>query len=184
MKRRLLLGIAVACALGAGLPAFAQELDLENTLYLETKYGRTVIRLLPSLAPNHVARIKKLAREKFYDGLKFHRVIEGFMAQTGDPTGTGSGGSKHPDLRAEFSLTPFERGTAGMAREGGRPHSGNSQFFITFVRYPSLNGKYTVWGQVVSGMEHIGKLRKGKAGSGMVKYPDIMKSLRVAADVN
>ena len=130
-----------------------------------------------------MARIKKLTREKFYDGLKFHRVIEGFMAQTGDPTGTGGGGSKYPDVRGEFSLTPFERGIVGMARLGSDRHSNNSQFFIMFARNTSLNGKYTAWGRVVSGMRYIDKIRRGPAGSGIVNYPDVIKSMRIAADV-
>ncbi len=182
MKRRAFLGIFAAGMMGAALPVSSQVLDPENTLYLETRYGRTVIRMYPHLAPEHVARIKKLAREKFYDGLKFHRVMEGFMAQTGDPTGTGRGGSKYPDLRAEFSLYPFERGVVGMARSSDR-HSANSQFFIMFARNTGLNGKYTVWGEVVSGLGYIDKIRRGEKGSGAVRNPDIMKSLRVAADV-
>ena len=136
MKRREILLSAVAgiFALGlSGLTVSAQNLDPENTLYLDTKYGRTVIKLRPDLAPKHVERIKQLTREGFYNGVKFHRVIEGFMAQSGDPTGTGRGGSKYPDLRAEFSLAPFERGTLGMARSNS-PNSANSQFFICFRR--------------------------------------------------
>ncbi|MEM7427017.1 MAG: peptidylprolyl isomerase [Pseudomonadota bacterium] len=182
MKRRLFLGAIAAGLLAGAAPAGAQNLDPENTLYLQTKFGRTVIQLRPDLAPNHVARVKQLAREKFYDGIPFHRVIAGFMAQTGDPTGTGTGGSDRPDLRAEFSLTPYERGVVGMARSS-HPHSANSQFFITYKRSTFLNGKYTVFGQVVSGMEHIDRLRKGAQGSGTVRNPDQMLSLRVAADV-
>ncbi len=183
MKRRLFLGAIAAGLIAGAVSTQAQGLDPENTLFLETKFGRTVIKLRPDLAPKHVEHIKKLAREKFYDGIKFHRVMQGFMAQTGDPTGTGGGGSKYPDLRAEFSLQPFERGVVGMARSPGNNHSGNSQFFIMYARNSGLNGKYTVWGEVVSGMEHIDKLRKGVPGSGRVANPDIMKSLRVAADV-
>ena len=182
MKRRVFLGTVLSALVAFSAAPQAQELDPENTLYLETKFGRTVIKLRPDLAPNHVAHIKKLAREGFYNNIKFHRVMAGFMAQTGDPTGTGTGGSKYPDLKAEFSLTPYERGTVGMARAQD-PNSANSQFFITYARSSFLNGKYTVFGEVVSGMEHIDKLRKGKDGSGMVTNPDIMKSLRVAADV-
>lgn len=182
MKRRVFLGTVLSALVALSAAPQAQSLDPENTLYLETKYGRTVIKLRPDLAPNHVAHIKKLAREGFYNNIKFHRVIPGFMAQTGDPTGTGTGGSKYPDIKAEFSLTPYERGTVGMARAQS-PHSANSQFFITYARSSFLNGKYTVFGEVVSGMEHIDKLRKGKDQSGMVTNPDIMKSLRVAADV-
>ena len=124
------LAIFAVGLVGTTFSASAQTLDPENTLYLETRYGRTVIKMRPDLAPRHVARIKKLAREKFYDGLKFHRVMKNFMAQTGDPEGTGQGGSKYPDLRAEFSLAPFERGTIGMARLDGNPHTGNSQFCL------------------------------------------------------
>ena len=182
MKRRVFLGTVLSALVAFSAAPQAQTLDPENTLYLETKFGRTVIKLRPDLAPKHVAHIKKLAREGFYNNIKFHRVMPGFMAQTGDPTGTGTGGSKYPDLKAEFSLTPYERGTVGMAR-AQNPDSANSQFFITYARSSFLNGKYTVFGEVVSGMEHIDKLRKGKDGSGMVTNPDIMKSLRVAADV-
>ena len=182
MKKRVFLRTVLSALVAFSAAPQAQELDPENTLYLETKFGRTVIKLRPDLAPNHVAHIKKLAREGFYNNIKFHRVMAGFMAQTGDPTGTGTGGSKYPDLKAEFSLTPYERGTVGMARAQD-PNSANSQFFITYARSSFLNGKYTVFGEVVSGMEHIDKLRKGKDGSGMVTNPDIMKSLRVAADV-
>ncbi len=182
MKRRVFLGTMLSALVALSAAPQAQTLDPENTLYLETKFGRTVIKLRPDLAPNHVAHIKKLAREGFYNNIKFHRVMPGFMAQTGDPTGTGTGGSELPNLKAEFSLTPYERGTVGMAR-AQNPDSANSQFFITYARSSFLNGKYTVFGEVVSGMEHIDKLRKGKDGSGMVTNPDIMKSLRVAADV-
>ena len=184
MKRRFVLTSAFAAMVALAFPAVspsAQGLDPENTIYLDTKFGRTVIQLRPDLAPNHVKRIKQLAREGFYDGVKFHRVIEGFMAQTGDPTGTGTGGSKHPDLRAEFSLAPFERGTVGMARSQS-PNSANSQFFICFSRSSFLNGKYTVFGQVVSGMEFIDKIRRGSGQSGMVSNPDVIKKMQVAAD--
>ena len=129
MKRRLFLGALAAGMISGAVSGSAQGLDPENTLYLETRYGRTVIKMRPDLAPKHVARIKKLAREKFYDGIKFHRVIEGFMAQTGDPTGTGRGGSSYPDLRAEFSLQPYERGVVGMARSNN-PHSANNAALI------------------------------------------------------
>ncbi|NNF79928.1 MAG: peptidylprolyl isomerase, partial [Rhizobiales bacterium] len=115
MKRRVFLGTVLSALVALSAAPQAQTLDPENTLYLETKFGRTVIKLRPDLAPNHVAHIKKLAREGFYNNIKFHRVIPGFMAQTGDPTGTGTGGSNYPDLRSEFSLTPYERGTVGMA---------------------------------------------------------------------
>jgi peptidylprolyl isomerase len=153
--------------------------DLDNTLYLELEDGRVVIQLRPDLAPAHVARIKELAREGFYDGIVFHRVIPSFMAQSGDPTGTGRGGSDKPDLPAEFSNEPFVRGTLGMARTSD-PNSANSQFFITFVETPHLNGQYTVWGQVIEGMEHIDAIEKGEPPAN----PDKIVQLRVASDVD
>jgi peptidylprolyl isomerase len=152
--------------------------DLENTVYLDLEDGRVVIQLRPDLAPKHVARIKELAREGFYDGIVFHRVIPGFMAQTGDPTGTGSGGSDKPNLPAEFSNEPFERGTLGMARTSD-PNSANSQFFINFAATPHLNGQYTVWGQVVEGMELVDQIEKGEPP----RNPDKIVQMRVAADV-
>lgn len=132
-----------------------------DKLVMETTKGKVVIALRPDLAPKHVEQIKKLTKEGFYDGIIFHRVIEGFMAQTGDPTGTGTGGSKLPDLKAEFTDTPYVRGTVGMAR-AGNPDSGNSQFFITFGDAGFLNGQYTVWGQVVEGMDVIDAINKGE----------------------
>ena len=158
--------------------AFAQETDLENLLYLELDQGRVEITLRPDLAPLHVERIKTLTRDGFYDGIVFHRVIDGFMAQTGDPTGTGRGGSDHPDLPAEFSDEPYQRGTLGMARTND-PNSANSQFFITFAPAPFLNGQYTVWGQVTAGMEHVDAITRGEPPAN----PDRIVSLRVAADV-
>ncbi|MDX2258952.1 MAG: peptidylprolyl isomerase [Hyphomicrobiaceae bacterium] len=128
---------------------------------MELKTGKVVIELRPDLAPQHVARVKQLVAEKFYDGIVFHRVIPGFMAQTGDPTGTGGGGSKYPDLPAEFTPTAFERGTIGAARTNN-PNTANSQFFICFTRVPHLNGQYTVWGQVVEGIQHIDQIAKGE----------------------
>ncbi|PLW77649.1 peptidylprolyl isomerase [Cohaesibacter celericrescens] len=151
--------------------------DLENTLFLDTVYGRVVIKLRPDLAPNHVKRIKKLTREGFYDGLKFHRVIDGFMAQTGDPKGNGTGGSNLPDLKAEFSPRPFEKGVVGMARSQD-PDSANSQFFIMFASSSWLNGQYTVWGEVASGMEFVNKIKKGEPPVN----PDIIVKMQVAAD--
>ena len=160
-----------------------QALDPENTLYLDVKGGRVVIRLRPDLAPHHVAQIKTLTREGFYNGLVFHRVLEGFMAQTGDPTGTGSGGSKLPDVKAEFSNSAhFLRGTVGAARTQD-PDSANSQFFICFAPAPFLDGQYTIWGQVVSGMEYIDEIKKGAPGSGSVSNPDKIIKMQVAADV-
>jgi len=133
----------------------------QDTLYLHLKTGKVVIKLRPDLAPKHVARVRKLVNEGFYDGHKFHRVIDGFMAQTGDPSGTGQGGSKYGDLAAEFTRTPFVRGTIGAARTSN-PHTANSQFFICFAPAPFLDGKYTVWGEVVSGMEHVDQIAKGE----------------------
>ncbi len=133
----------------------------DDTLVLELATGRVVIEMLPAVAPGHVARIKELANDGFYDGVVFHRVIPGFMAQTGDPTGTGTGGSGRGKLKAEFSQTPFERGTIGMARTGD-PNSADSQWFICFQRTPHLNGQYTVWGKVVEGMELVDKLATGE----------------------
>ena len=155
--------------------------DLENRLYLELESGRVVIDLRPDLAPNHVARIKELARQNFYDGIVFHRVIDGFMAQTGDPTGRGTGGSGQK-LDAEFSQEGHVRGTVSMARTQD-PNSGDSQFFICFDAAPHLDRQYTVWGQVVEGMELVDGIKKGAGGGGMVTEPDKIKTLRVAADV-
>lgn len=152
--------------------------DPENTLYLDLSYGRVVIELLPDMAPKHVARIKELTREGFYNGIVFHRVIKGFMAQTGDPTGTGQGGSDYPDLRAEFNLEPFERGTLGMARSQ-HPDSANSQFFICFEESPFLNGQYTVFGRVVAGMDYVDQIKLGEPPAN----PDTIVRLQVAADV-
>ncbi len=154
------------------------ERDPENTIVLETTKGNVVIELLPDLAPAHVARIKELAREKFYDGVVFHRVIDGFMAQTGDPTGTGMGGSDKPDLKAEFSNISHVRGTCSMARSQN-PNSANSQFFICFTDAPWLNRQYSVWGQVVEGMDNVDQIKRGEP----VQDPDKIVSMRVAADV-
>ncbi len=157
---------------------------LENTLYLQLKDGRVVIQLRPDLAPEHVKRIKTLAREGFYDGVVFHRVIEGFMAQTGDPTGTGMGGSKLPNLMAEFNDAKHVRGTLSMARAGD-PNSANSQFFICFKPSSFLDGQYTVFGQVVEGMEFVDNIKKGdQSNNGSVSDPDKIISLKVAADVS
>jgi peptidylprolyl isomerase len=152
--------------------------DLENTLYMDLEDGRVVIELRPDLAPKHVARIKELTREGFYDGIVFHRVIPGFMAQSGDPTGTGRGGSDKPDLPAEFSNEPFVRGTLGMARTSD-PNTANSQFFINFAATPHLNGQYTVWGQVVEGMEFVDQIAQGEPPAN----PDRIVKMQVAADV-
>ena len=153
---------------------------LEDTLYLDVPAGRVVIALRPDLAPGHVARIKELARAGFYDGIAFHRVIAGFMAQTGDPRGDGTGGSGRK-LAAEFSAERHVRGTCSMARTAD-PDSADSQFFICFAPARHLDGEYTVWGQVASGMEHIDALKKGSGGSGSVKDPDRIVRMQVAAD--
>ena len=155
--------------------------DLENILYIDLKYGRVVIEMMPKTAPQHVERIKVLARKKFYDGIVFHRVIDGFMAQTGDPTGTGMGGSKLPDLRAEFSDEPHIRGALSMARASD-PNSGNSQFFIVTSDSRFLDGQYTVWGRVIKGMEFVDKIKKGSGQSGKVSEPDVMLKVRVGSD--
>jgi peptidylprolyl isomerase len=152
--------------------------DPENTLLMETTKGQVVIALRPDLAPKHVERIKKLARENFYDGVAFHRVIEGFMAQTGCPHGTGTGGSKHGMLKAEFNAEPHVRGVCSMARASS-PDSANSQFFICFDDAGFLDKQYTVWGKVVEGMENVDKIKRGEP----VQNPDRIKTLRVAADV-
>ncbi len=155
--------------------------DLETTLYLDVPAGRVVIALRPDLAPIHVARIKDLARKGFYDGIVFHRVIEGFMAQTGDPRGDGTGGSGKK-LKAEFNAAKHVRGTVSMARSQSAD-SADSQFFICFAPAPFLDAKYTVWGQVVSGMEHIDALKKGdEDANGAVADPDKIIRLQVAAD--
>lgn len=151
--------------------------DPENTLYLDLKDGRVTIQLLPDIAPNHVARIKELTREGFYDGIVFHRVIDGFMAQSGDPTGTGMGGSDKPDLKAEFSDYNFGRGTVGAARSQN-PNSANSQFYICFEDCSFLNGQYTVWGQVVSGMDAVDKITRGEPPAN----PDKIIKAQIAAD--
>ena len=156
----------------------AEIKDPENTIIMETTKGKVVIELLPDLAPGHVARIKELARANFYDGIVFHRVIEGFMAQTGDPTGTGMGGSDKPDLKAEFSNMNHSRGTCSMAR-AQHPNSANSQFFICFEDAAFLNRQYTVWGQVIEGMENVDKIKRGEP----VRDPDSIVTMRVAADV-
>ncbi|SFK76185.1 peptidylprolyl isomerase [Methylocapsa palsarum] len=169
-----------ALAVGTGSSAPAQ--DPKNTIYLDTKDGRIVIALRPDLAPKHVAQIEALTKRGFYDGIVFHRVIDGFMAQTGDPTGTGMGKSDLPNIPAEFSSEPFKRGTVGMARSQD-PDSANSQFFITFGDASFLNNKYTVVGQVVSGMDVVDKIKKGaKENNGSVTAPDKIIKMQIAAD--
>ena len=151
--------------------------DPENTLLLETSKGSVTIELRPDLAPGHVERIKELAREGFYDGIIFHRVIDGFMAQVGCPKGTGTGGSDKPDLKAEFNAEPHVRGTCSMARTSA-PHSANSQFFICFDNASFLDRQYTVWGKVTDGMDVIDQLAKGEPP----RNPDKIVSMKVAAD--
>lgn len=155
--------------------------NLDNILYLELKYGRVVIEMRPDLAPQHVARIKELVRQKFYDGLSFHRVIDGFMVQTGDPKGNGTGGSGKKML-AEFSNEPHVRGTVSMARAND-PNSGDSQFFICLANARFLDRQYTVWGQVIEGMEYVDQIKKGdKHNNGAVADPDKIISMRLSED--
>ena len=176
-----LRGVAAA-VLALTIGGTAMAADPENTLYLDTIYGRVVIAMRPDLAPNHVAQIKELTRKGFYNGVPFHRVIDGFMAQTGDPTGTGAGGSGHK-LKAEFSNEKHVRGVVSMARASD-PDSADSQFFIMLASAPSLDGKYTIWGKVDSGMEFVDKIKKGnQADNGKVTDPDKIVKMQVAADV-
>jgi peptidylprolyl isomerase len=173
--------LALSVAAFAATRAMADDANSENTLILETKHGKIVIKLRPDLAPKHVAQIKALVARKFYDGLVFHRVIAGFMAQTGDPKGTGEGGSDLHDIPAEFTPTPFKRGTLGMARASD-PNSANSQFFICLADSSFLDGKYTVFGEVTSGMDVVDKIKKGdEANNGAVTNPDKMLTLRLAS---
>ncbi len=168
--------------LSAAAAGDAEAADPENMLYIELEGGRVVIHMLPDVAPRHVERIKELARQGFYDGVVFHRVIPGFMAQTGDPTGTGTGGSGQ-NIDAEFSRVPHVRGSVSMARAQSE-NSADSQFFIVFAPSSFLDGKYTVWGQVTSGMEHVDAIKNGsESNNGAVTDPDKMISVRVAADV-
>ncbi len=172
-RRSLIAGACVSAALAAAPAARAED----KLLYLDTVYGRTVIKMRPDLAPKHVAQIETLAKQHFYDNVVFHRVIDGFMAQTGDPTGTGMGKSKLPNIPAEFSKEKFLRGTVGMAR-GSDENSANSQFFICFGPARYLEEQYTVWGEVVSGMEFIDKIKRGEPP----RDPDKIIKLRVAGD--
>src|ERR1700680_2957740 len=179
---RLVLGLLVALLLAGAVPVAAAELDPQNTLFMDLSYGRVVIKLRPDLAPKHVERVKALAKKGFYDNTPFHRVIEGFMAQGGDPTGTGTGGSDLPDLKAEFTDTHFVRGTIGAARSSD-PDSANSQFFVMFAPASNLHGGYTVWGEVVSGMEFVDKIKKGNPDDdGVVDGPDRIVKMQLAAD--
>lgn len=185
---RLFAAFAVFAALICALPATAQQrlpagLDPQNTLLIDTPHGRIVIKLRNDIAPNHVERLKTLAREKYYDGVPFHRVIPGFMAQTGDGQNfNGTGGSKYPNLKQEFSNVQFKRGIVGMARRGDSVDSANSQFFIMFGETPSLNNQYTVIGEVAQGMDVVDKIKKGEGQGGSVTNPDKMTRVQVAAD--
>jgi peptidylprolyl isomerase len=186
----MIRAIAFVLALAFAVPAMAQSLpsglDKQNAIVIDTTKGRIVIKLRTDLAPQHAERIKQLAREGFYNNVPFHRVMDGFMAQTGDGQNfNGTGGSKYPNLKQEFSQTPFKRGTVGMARRGDSVDSANSQFFITFGDASFLNGQYTVVGEVVQGMDVVDKLKKAPAGSssGTVTDPDKMVKVQVAADI-
>jgi peptidylprolyl isomerase len=181
--RGLVLVIAAPFIITLALGGTAMAADADNTLYMDVPFGRVVIAMRPDLAPGHVAQIKALARRGFYDGVPFHRVIDGFMAQTGDPTGTGTGGSGHK-LTAEFSKEKHVRGTLSMARTSD-PNSADSQFFIMFGPSPSLDNQYTIWGEVVSGMEFIDKIKKGDPSrNGSVVNPDKIIKMQVAADAD
>ena len=188
MKRRtfsrsLLAAPLLATPLNGINMSEAEAADLSNEVYMDLKYGQVVIQLLPDIAPKMVAHFKELVKEHFYDNTPFHRVIAGFMAQGGDPTGTGTGGSGMGNVPAEFTKTRrFLRGTVGAARTSD-PNSADSQFFIMFAPAPSLDGPYTIWGQVVSGMEFVDKIKRGSGSSGMVQNPDRIVHVRVAADV-
>jgi peptidylprolyl isomerase len=178
MTRILAVLFAIMCAAQASADPLPAGLDPQNTLYLDTKYGRVIIKLYNDIAPLHAERMKQLARDGFYNNVPFHRVIDGFMAQTGDGQyGNGTGGSKYPNLKAEFSKVPFKRGTVGMARTSD-PNSANSQFFIMFAEGSFLNGQYTVVGEVVKGMDVVDKLKRGEPPSD----PDRIVKLQVAAD--
>lgn len=177
---RSFLAFTILCVSATSVLA-AEIKDPENTLFLDLKYGRVVIEMMPRTAPQHVTRIKELVRQGFYDGVKFHRVIDGFMAQTGDPTGTGRGGSGKK-IRAEFSNIPHDRGIVSMARSNS-PNSADSQFFIVLDNSSYLDGKYTVWGKVLEGMPFVDQIRKGYGSGGVVRNPDIIVTMRVAADV-
>ncbi|MFY9293128.1 MAG: peptidylprolyl isomerase [Methylorubrum rhodinum] len=175
-RRHAVLGLALSATLAFAAPALAGE----NTVNLETKDGKVTIELRPEIAPKHVKQLKTLIGQGFYDGLKFHRVIDGFMVQTGDPKGNGTGGSSLPNIPAEFSSAPFKRGTVGMARSG-EPNSANSQFFICLGDSEFLNNNYTVVGVVTSGMDVIDKIKKGsKSNNGSVQDPDRIVKMTLA----
>jgi len=180
MIRILALFAALICAAPAIAQPLPANLDKANAIVIDTSKGRIVIKLRADLAPQHAERIKQLAREGYYNNVPFHRVIEGFMAQTGDGKNfNGTGGSKHPNLPAEFSNVPFKRGIVGMARRGDSNDTANSQFFIMFAEGASLNGKYTVIGEVVSGMDVVDKIKRGEP----VVDPDKMVKVQVASDI-
>jgi peptidylprolyl isomerase len=185
MHKKLVLACVTVLAIGtayADTTVTAPKLDPANTVNLDLATGRVVIELRPDLAPKMVARFKQLCHEHFYDGTPFHRVIDGFMAQGGDPTGTGEGGSKYPNVPAEFSQSAhFVRGTVGAARTSD-PDTQNSQFFIDFAPAANLDGQYTIFGQVVSGMSFVDALKKGDPESGHVDSPDKIVKMRVAND--
>ncbi len=182
MRRRTLIATSLMGILMSESADAQANLDPANTVYMDLKDGRVVIELRVDLAPGHVARVKELIAKKFYDNTPFHRVIEGFMAQGGDPTGTGTGGSDLPNLKAEFTnKAKFLRGTVGAARSGD-PNSANSQFYIMFAPSPHLDGQYTIWGRVVQGMEFIDKIKRGAGGNGQVQTPDRILKMRLASD--
>jgi peptidylprolyl isomerase len=186
MIRILSLIAALLCAVPAIAQPLPANLDKANAIVIDTTKGRIIIKLRTDIAPQHAERIKQLAREGYYNNVPFHRVMDGFMAQTGDGQKfDGTGGSKYPNLKAEFSNVPFKRGVVGMARRGDSVDSANSQFFIMFAEGSSLNGQYTVIGDVVSGMDVVDKLKKAPPGSsgGAVTDPDKMVKVQVASDI-
>jgi peptidylprolyl isomerase len=176
----LIAALACAAPALAAPPKLPAGVDPENAIVIDTSKGQIIVKLRADIAPQHAERIKTLAREHFYDNVPFHRVIDGFMAQTGDGQNhNGTGGSKYPNLKAEFSQVPFKRGIVGMARKGGDNDSANSQFFIMYKETPGLNGQYTVIGEVVAGMNVVDKIKKGEP----VEKPDMMLHVQVAADM-
>jgi peptidylprolyl isomerase len=186
MIRILAVFVALICAAPALAQPLPANLDKQNAIVIDTAKGRIVFKLRTDLAPKHAERIKQLAREGYYNNVPFHRVMDGFMAQTGDGQNFhGTGGSKYPNLKAEFSNVPFTRGVVGMARRGDSVDTANSQFFFMFGDAPSLNGQYTVIGEVVSGMDVVDKLKKAPPGSssGSVTDPDKMVKVQVASDI-
>jgi len=186
MIQALVFIVALICAAPAIAQPLPAGLDKQNAMVVDTTKGRIVFKLRSDLAPQHAERIKQLAREGYYNNVPFHRVMDGFMAQTGDGQNfNGTGGSKYPNLKAEFSSVPFTRGIVGMARRGDSVDTANSQFFFMYADAPSLNGQYTVIGEVVSGMNVVDKLKKAPPGSrgGEVTDPDKMVKVQVASDI-